>query len=263
MVGVSPMANRLTSSERQERILALLAKSPGRSTQYLAQKLGVSSPTIRRDIESLERRGFLTRIHGGATLRSAPRVEPLFSAKEMENREAKERIALRALGLVEDHDVIYLDGGSTVLMFARLLSRRRKLTIVTNSLMAASNLMESGHRLILVGGEFRALSRTLVGPLTEHVIKALAVGKAFMGTIGLTIEEGMTTTDVNEAFTKEQIMMRAGEVILLADHTKLGVPSFVRSGTLEDIDTLVTDRIDGPFKEQLEGYGIEIMLPEE
>jgi len=148
-------------------------------------------------------------------------------------------------------------------MFARLLAHRRNLTIVTNSLMAASNLMESGHRLILVGGEFRALSRTLVGPLTEPVIKALTVTKAFMGTIGLTIEEGMTTTEVSEAFTKEQIMKRASKVILLADHTKMGIPSFVRSGTIEDITILVTDQVDAQFREQLEGHGIDVMLAEE
>ena len=123
--------------------------------------------------------------------------------------------------------------------------------------------MECGHRLILVGGEYRALARTLVGPLSAHVFKAINVTKAFMGTIGLTVAEGMTTTDVNEAFTKEQIMKRANQVILLADHTKIGVPSFARSGSVDDIDVLVTDRIDTGFREEFESRGIEVVVAED
>ncbi len=254
------MVGRMLPTERESRILALLTGTQGRSVHELAEALAVSMATLRRDLADMERRHLLTRVHGGATLTPARRVEPLFAAKETENREAKERIARAALALVEEHDTIYLDGGSTVLMLARLLPPHRDLTVVTNSLMAASALMEAGHRLILVGGEYRALARTLVGPLTAHVIRALNVNRAFMGTIGLTVAEGMTTTDTNEAFTKEQIMKRATQVILLADHTKIGVPSFTCSGRIEDIDTLITDQIGDSFREALEGHGVEVIL---
>lgn len=253
---------RMLAAERENRILELLSGTQGRSIHELAEALAVSVATVRRDLADMEKRRLLTRVRGGATLTPARRVEPLFADKETENRAAKERIARAAFGLVEDHDVLYLDGGSTVLMLARLLPQRRDLTVVTNSLMAASALMEAGHRLILVGGEYRALARTLVGPLTAHVIKALNVNKAFMGTIGLTVAEGMTTTDVNEAFTKEQIMGRANQVILLADHTKIGVPSFARSGSIEDVDILVTDHIDAACREELEGHGVEVIVAE-
>ena len=256
------MVGRMLPTERENRILELLTGTQGRSIHDLAGALDVSMATIRRDLADMERRRLLTRVRGGATLTPARRIEPLFAAKETENREAKERMAQAALALVEDHDTLYLDGGSTVLMLARLLSQRRDLTLVTNSLMAASALLEGTHRLILVGGEYRALARTLVGPLTAHVIKALNVSKAFMGTMGLTVAEGLTTTDVNEAFTKEQIMKRAAKVIVLADHTKLGVPSFARSGSLEDIDILITDQIDRGFRAELESCGIEVMVAE-
>lgn len=254
------MVGRMLPTERENRILELLAGNQGRSIHELAAALDVSMATVRRDLAEMENRRLLTRVRGGATLTPARRIEPLFAAKETENREAKERIARAALGMVEDHDVLYLDGGSTVLMLARLLPQCRDLTIVTNSLMAASALMECGHRLILVGGEYRALARTLVGPLSAHVIRAINVTKAFMGTIGLTVAEGMTTTDVNEAFTKEQIMKRANKVILLADHTKIGVPSFARSGSVDDIDVLVTDRVDTGFRDEFESRGIEVVV---
>jgi DeoR/GlpR family transcriptional regulator of sugar metabolism len=122
-----------------------------------------------------------------------------------------------------------------------MLGTKKSLTVITNSLMAAADLMESEHKLIIVGGEFRPLSRTLIGPLTSHIIDSLHINKAFMGTIGFSVTEGLSTTDPNEAFTKELIIRRSGKVIVLADSSKIGTSSFVTSGKIAEIDTLVTD----------------------
>ena len=164
----------------------------------------------------------------------------------------------------------YLETGEfdKALQILKLLERdgslpdniKKDLTIVTNSLMAAAVLMVMPHRLILTGGEFRPLARTLTGPLTASVIQELHFNKAFMGTIGFTLEDGMTTTDPGEAFTKEQAMRRANQVYLLADSSKLGVPSFARSGSLEEIDVLVTDAIGSEFRSALEERGVEVIL---
>ena len=225
----------------------------------LCKELNVSEATMRRSLQSMHERNLLERVHGGATLRGALRPEQLFSDKEGQLNQEKSRIAEAALAMIEDNDVIYLDGGSTILCLARLLDQRKNLTIVTNSLMAASILMESGHKLILTGGEFRAISRTLVGPLSAHVIRNITVNKAFMGTIGLTLSDGMSTTDASEAFTKLQVLPRARQVILLADHSKLGFSSFVHSGDLRSINVLITDGIGDAFKERLEQEGIMVV----
>ena len=254
------MAMRMLASERESRILELLSGTQGRSIHDLSAALDVSMATVRRDLAEMEHRRLLTRVRGGATLVPARRIEPLFAAKETENREAKERIARAALGLVEDHDVIYLDGGSTVLMLARLLVQCRDLTVVTNSLMAAAQLMESGHHLILCGGEFRALSRTLVGPLSKPILESIAVDKAFMGTIGFTLSDGMSTTDANEAFTKEQVMRRAKQVILLADHSKFGTRSLIRCGLDRPLDVLITDAIDDKLRQALADLGTDVIV---
>lgn len=95
--------------------------------------------------------------------------------------------------------------------------------------MAASALMERNFRLILVGGEFRSLSRTLVGPLTAKILDGMNISKAFLGTIGFDPEKGISTTDTNEAYTKELVMKRADHVFVLADSSKLGVSLFVFS----------------------------------
>jgi DeoR/GlpR family transcriptional regulator of sugar metabolism len=252
--------HRLLTHEREARILELLRHSGVLSVAALSRELEVSEATIRRDLQTMHERRLLQRVRGGATLQPRNRAEPLFTDKENQQSEEKARIAAAALDLVEDHDAIYLDGGSTVLMFARLLEDVADLTIVTNSLMAAMNLMGTKHRLVLTGGEFRVLSRTMVGPLTAPIIERVTVDKAFMGTIGFTLAEGMTTTDVGEAFTKEQIMRRAGQVILLADHTKLGVPSFARSGRADEVDILITDKIDADLKQDLEALAVRVIV---
>jgi len=252
--------HKLLNAQREHRILELLRQSTVMTVGGLSAELAVSEATIRRDLQSMHERKLLQRVRGGATLHPVSRVEPVFNDKETQNKAVKRRIAAKAVELVEDHDVIYLDGGSTVLMLAELLESRNGLTVVTNSLMAASRLMGAEHRLILVGGEFRPLSRTLVGPLTAAVAGSLHVDKAFMGTMGFTIEDGMTTTDANEAFTKEQMMKRSNQVILLADSSKLGIPSFVRSGDISDMDILITDRVDPLFRADLEANGIEVLV---
>ena len=153
----------------------------------------------------------------------------------------KARIADLALQQIDDADTIFLDGGSTILELAKKLDAKHGLTVVTNSLMAAAELMESSHKLIIVGGEFRSLSRTLVGPLTSHIIGSLRIGKAFLGTIGFNVDEGISTTDANEAFTKELIMKRSEKVFVLADSSKFAVSSLALSGGLMDIDAVITD----------------------
>lgn len=255
------MANhRLLTPEREEKIVELLRQRTVLTVSEFSHILDVSPATIRRDLQSMHERKLLQRVRGGATLRRLIQTEPLFHDKESLQTDAKESIADAALAFIEDHDRIYLDGGSTVLMLTRLLDRRHDLTVVTNSLMAAAELMNSEHRIILVGGEFRRLSRTLVGPLSEAVIQSIHVDKAFMGTIGFTLQDGMTTTAPAEAFTKERVMSRADQVILLADGSKLGVPSFARSGRVDDIDVLVTDTIDPDLRSNLEATGLQIVI---
>lgn len=225
--------------EREELILSALGEGV-RTVSELAQSLQVSEATVRRDLLELEKRDLARRVHGGA-VRSGKPGEPLFHEKTTFNAAAKEEIARKALELIRDNDVIYLDGGSTVLSLARLLANRGNITIITNSLMAATELMESNCRLILLGGEFRPIARTLVGPLTLPVTETLNIDKAFLGTIGISAE-GLSTTDPNEAFTKKSVMSRAKEVILLADSSKFGVKSLTAAGTLNEIHTVVSDR---------------------
>ena len=239
------MSNRLDTdlaTERHERIAQILGGSRVSRVNELRDALGVSPATVRRDLEQMEQQGRLRRVHGGAVAVQSRMEEPLFDDKAAIAAKQKAAIAKAALSFVKDNDSIFLDGGSTVLALARLVADRKNLTVVTNSLRVATALSGGGPRLFIVGGEFRPLSQVFVGPLTRPLLEQLRVDVAFMGTIGLSDTDGITTTDPREAFTKELVMAHAEKVALLADSTKIGKVSFVRFGSLADVEVLVTDR---------------------
>jgi DeoR/GlpR family transcriptional regulator of sugar metabolism len=253
--------SRDLAPKRLEELRGILGQDRVVRVEELTGQLGVSSATIRRDLGELEKLGEVRRVYGGAVSTGGRLDEPLFDDKTSVAAGEKHRIAEAAANLVVANDTIYLDGGSTVLELARLLKDRSNITIVTNSLRAAVELAGRGPRLILVGGELRRLAQTTVGPLTRFMIQELHVDKAFMGTIGLSLEEGLTTTDPTEAYTKELIMDHAREVIVLADSSKAHKISFTRAGRLEKVQVLITDtRIDKKLCKEIRKRGIEVVL---
>ena len=251
---------KLLSAEREALICESLTGGV-KTIAELSSELKVSEATVRRDLESLENSGAIRRVYGGAELLRKRNSEPLYEEKAAIHPQEKTTIAEKAIQFLKEGDTIFLDGGSTVLEMAKRLPAIPNLTIVTNSLMAAAELMEKKHRLILVGGEFRSLSRTLVGPLTAKILENVSISKAFLGTIGFEPERGISTTDPNEAFTKELVMKRADKVFLLSDSSKLAVSSFVFSGNASDIDTLITDSGISPAAVKLlKSQNIEVIF---
>ncbi|MGO8816682.1 MAG: DeoR/GlpR family DNA-binding transcription regulator [Terriglobia bacterium] len=247
--------------KRLEELRGILGQDRVVRVEELTGQLGVSAATIRRDLGELEKLGEVRRVYGGAVSTGGRLDEPLFDDKTSVAAAEKRRIAEAAATYIKPNDTIYLDGGSTVLELARLLKDRSNITIVTNSLRAAVELAGRGPRLILVGGELRRLAQTTVGPLTRFMLQELHVDKAFMGTIGLTLEEGLTTTDPTEAYTKDLVMEHAREVILLADSSKAHKISFTRAGRLEKVRVLITDHLmDRKLSKQLRKQGMEVVI---
>lgn len=235
---------RELAAERQERLRELLRKRRVVRVEAFARELDVSPATVRRDLAAIAAKGGLRRVHGGAVATTEALVadEPLFDDKATRAAPQKRRIAQAAAALLPaGHTTLFLDGGSTVLALARLLVRQTQHTVVTNSLHVAQTLAASGPRVILTGGTLRRLSQTFVGSLTRHGLENLSFDIAFMGTIGLTPDDGLTTTDPDEAYTKELAISRARRVVLLADATKVGTVSTVHFAPLSVLHTLVTD----------------------
>jgi len=228
--------------QRWDNLRALIRDNGVNRVEDLCRRLRVSAATVRRDLDLLERSGAIRRVHGGAVSAESRLDESLFADKTALAVREKRCIAGAALKFIEPGDTIYLDGGSTVLELARLLGERSNLTVVTNSLHAAHELAGRGPRLIVIGGELRRLSQTLVGPLTRLLLQELHLDKAFMGTIGFALKEGLTTTDPSEAFTKQAVMAQARQVIVLADSSKAGKVSFASAGRWASVHVLITDK---------------------
>ena len=246
--------------QRWDRLRALIRDSRVVRLDDVCTQLGVSPATARRDLDQLELDGAIRRVHGGAVSVESRLDEPMFDDKTSLAVREKRRIAEAALAFVEAGDTIYLDGGSTVLELARLLRERTNLTVVTNSLRAAHELAGRGPRLIRIGGELRRLSQTLVGPLTRLVLQELHLDKAFMGTIGFALKEGLTTTDPSEAFTKEIVMGQARQVIVLADSSKAGKVSFACAGRWDKVSALISDKqLDKAFGKEIINKGIKLV----
>jgi DeoR/GlpR family transcriptional regulator of sugar metabolism len=230
--------------ERRERLRQIVRSRHAVRVEDLRSELGVSTATIRRDLDELEEAGALRRVHGGAVAVDGVRpIEARFEAKAATHAEEKRRIATRALELVEPDSSVYLDAGSTCLELARLLAGRSDVTVVTNSLPAIVELAGRGPRLVVVGGELRPLSQAIVGPLSARLLDELFVDRAFMGTFSLSLDAGLTTTDPSEAFAKARVLSRAREVVLLADSSKLGTRSFAHAGHLDQVDVVITDAV--------------------
>lgn len=249
--------------QRRERLRRIVQSRRAVRVEELKAELGVSVATIRRDLDELEQSGALRRVHGGAVSLGDRIVEARFDSKAAEHAPEKQRIAAQAALLIEPDETIYLDSGSTCLELARLLLGRSDLTVVTNSLPAIVELAGKGRgpRLIVIGGELRPLSRAIVGPMTLLLLEQLFVDRAFMGTFGLSFDDGLTTTDPAEAFTKARALTRAREVVLLVDASKFRTRSFAHAGRLEDIDVVITDATpDEEAEIAFEHAGVRVLV---
>jgi DeoR family fructose operon transcriptional repressor len=246
---------------RRERVAEIVHARRAVRVDDLRAELRVSLATVRRDLDELEAAGELRRVHGGAVSIDQRPVEARFDAKAAVHAEEKARIAARALELIRSGETLYLDAGSTVLELAHLLRGREDLTVVTNSLPAIISLAGRGPHLVVLGGDFRPLSQAIVGPLSRLVLEQLFVDRAFMGTFGLSLDAGLTTSDPAEAYTKELVLSRARKVVLLADGGKLGTRSFAHAGRLDQVDVLVTDaRLDDAAAAAFDAAGVEILI---
>jgi DeoR/GlpR family transcriptional regulator of sugar metabolism len=258
---MSEAVSKELAEARWRKLRGLLRERGILRVEELAAELGVSAATVRRDLAALEVSGELRRIHGGAMAPDGRDEEPLFDDKTSMAAQEKQRIAEAGFKLIGPRDIVYLDGGSTILALARLLTLQTKLTVVTNSLRVAQVFSNGGPRMILTGGECRLLSQTFVGPLTRAVLEQMHLDIAFMGTIGVSAEQGLTTTDPAEAFTKEQAMARATRTVLLADSSKFGKTSFVRFGTLSDLSAVISDKQMPPAQRKaFQRAGVETIL---
>ena len=228
--------------ERQQKILEILREEGKVSVDVLADVFGVSAPTIRADLGALETRRLLRRTHGGAIPLETTLFEPPFGVREQTQRDEKRRIARVAAARVRDNETVLLDAGTTVTEMTPFLLERRGLTVVTNSLPTAFELADAGGvGVILIGGMVHSERRATLGPLATEFLRDMKVDRAFIGVNGVAEDAGFTVVDFDAAQVKRAMMARAREVVVVADHSKLGEATFASVGPLAAAQYLITD----------------------
>jgi DeoR family transcriptional regulator of aga operon len=248
----------MRQEERLSLILEELSAKGSVGVAELAGVLRVSTASIRRDLQLLERQRLLSRTHGGAVAGGMTYELPL-RYRGGQHREEKQRIALAAAARVDDHVLtVGLTGGTTTTGVARQLVDRQGLTIVTNALNIAAELaVRPNLRLVVTGGTARSESYELVGPQAEVVLEAMNLDLAFVGVDGLTASGGLTTHHDVEAHTNRVLIERARRVIVVADGSKIGRLAFARICDVDDVDELITDgAADGAEVARIEGAGV-------
>lgn len=237
-----PKRSVVFAEERKTKILELLARNKKLLVPELCEYFKVSPATIRNDLRELGESGLLKRTHGGALLNEKARYEPDSYQKQISYASQKRDIARMAYSLIDDGDTIALDTGTTTMELARLLADRKGITVVTNDLQIASMLESNdGISVILTGGTLKRKFHCLIGPMAVSALRGLNVDKAFMGTNGITLAQGCTTPDLEQAEIKKSMVAIASEVVVLADNSKFGRKSFAGFLALDDIGTVISD----------------------
>lgn len=226
---------------RLSTILERLADGGSVAVADLADDLGASPATIRRDLVHLERQRLLERTHGGAIAHAVSYELPL-RYKGVRHSEAKRRIAREAAAYVSEGMAIGLTGGTTATEVARALADQQKLTIVTNALNIAAELaVRPKLKLIVTGGVVRSESYELSGPIAEASLTGLNLDVAFIGVDGIDAKAGCTTHQEVEAHTNGVMLMRSRRVVVVADSSKIGKVAFARICEVTAVSELITD----------------------
>jgi DeoR family transcriptional regulator, fructose operon transcriptional repressor len=250
-------------AEERQRLIVERARAGGRvEVAALAEELGVTTETVRRDLTTLERHALLRRVHGGAIPIERLGFEPALAARDSVLTVEKERIARLALAELPDEGTILLDAGTTTARLAALLPTDRELVVLTNALPIAMSLsVRPNVTVLMLGGRVRGRTQAAVDAWALQALADSYVDVGFIGANGISPERGLTTPDTTESAVKRAMIRAARRSVVLADHTKVGQDHLSRFAALDEIDTLITDSgLDAQVADELRALGPRVLL---
>jgi DeoR/GlpR family transcriptional regulator of sugar metabolism len=256
------MSDFTPTPERQKQILSLLARQGRLRVTDIVEQFSISEATARRDLESLALQGKAQRVHGGIiAIEQAPPELPILE-REGEQVDEKALIGRATAGLVLDRETVFLGSGTTVLEVARNLRNRKNLTVITNSLPVLNMLAGIKEiTIISLGGMLRDSELSFIGHIAEQALTEVRADKVIMGTRGVSLEHGLTNDYLEETLTDRAILKIGGEVIIVADHTKVNRVSTALLAPLKSMNTFVTDsKSDKKFTQSLKKQGIKVII---
>ncbi|MCZ8516866.1 DeoR/GlpR family DNA-binding transcription regulator [Paenibacillus filicis] len=252
----------LTYEDRKKTILDQLEMEGKVKVHLLAEHLNVSTETIRRDLDRLEKESKLRKVYGGAVKASFDHIEPPFPKRSQMKREEKAAIGRLAASLVKDGETIMLDNGTTTIEILRHLKDRPDVTIITHSIPILTLALEIFRgKIIFAGGEVNARYQAATGAITHQLLDQFKVNKAFISAGGISLADGITDYQLEEVTVSQSMIQRSEEAILVCDHSKFGITTFARIARLQEISMVVTD--SGCPKEwidAIESLGVNVLV---
>lgn len=229
--------------ERKARVTKIVNEAGYVQVTDLVEEFSVSPATIRRDLQELEEEGLLIRKRGGAVRRQqGVTMEMPYAMKQVQNKENKQKIAQRAVEMVEDGFSIILDSGSTTFALAEELVTKSRLSVVTNDLQISNKLAANPDiNLICTGGLARSNVFSLQGSIAENTLKNIRVEITFLGADAVHPDGGIFNVNIDEVPIKQAMINSAPKVVLLVDSSKFDLCGFAKICTLSNIDTVITD----------------------
>jgi DeoR/GlpR family transcriptional regulator of sugar metabolism len=251
----------MNSIERRNEIMRMLKKWGTADVQTLAERTGVSKMTIRNDLVFLADQGMIVRTYGGAVLANQKDMVRLVSNVLNEYQAQKKGIASEAAKLVCGGMRVLIDTGSTTFQLVPFL-KDIPITIVTNSLLVAGRISaDSIPDLIVVGGDLSKYCMGFVGSMALSGLEKIYADVLFLGAAGYSIKDNVLTCEnLQEAAVKKCMIEHARKVVLLADSSKHERRGFVAYAKMEDIDVLVTDRMDSKDINELKGMDVDVIV---
>lgn len=239
----------MLAEERMEEIVRLVQEYGSMTVQKLMEYTGASESTLRRDLNALDKRGMLTKVHGGAIaleMNAVVKDSDVILREEL-HREEKIEVARYAASLIQPNDFVYLDAGTTTGYLIDFLKEKRAV-FMTNGVMHARKLVQKGYTVYLPGGEFKAVTEALIGEMAIQNLQKYHFTKGFWGTNGIDSRHGFTTPDAREAQIKQCSMEQTEKCYVLSDSSKIGKVSCVTFGAFEDAGMIVAGDVPQEYK---------------
>lgn len=252
---------KMSTIDRRVRILDIINREGQVSVSELSSVFNVSEVTIRNDLSHLEKKGLLIKTRGGGLKTQSVAIDQHLNEKAKINSKEKVAIGKKAAELIKDNDTIILDSGTTTVEIAKNINGINNLTVVTNALNIAGQLIRDEIKVILLGGIIRTSSLSLIGPIGENNIRNFFCDKCFLGVDGIDSQSGIFTPNLEEANLNKLMIEASKEVIIVTDSSKFKRKSFAHIAPISKVDIVITDsNIPEDEFRNLQSEGIKVIL---
>ncbi len=248
--------------ERREEIIRIITRDKSVRVNELAERFEVTEETIRRDLDKLEKEGIVKKTYGGAVVRDFVSKDATLSERLQTNLDEKRRIAALARDLVNDGETIFIDMSTTALEFIKHIDEDKKVTVITNSLTAITELNNKPNvKVITIGGVLNSETLCMEGPMTHKFIQNYYVDKTIFSVKAISLDRGIMDSNEVSADIKRLMIRNANQAILLVDATKFDQTALTIVTDMENVDMLITEKnLDSDWQDAISSWDVELVI---